>query len=365
MAKFIVTPVGISILINGLREKVKEINSFANFQENDTSPEFIKFKKEFEPQFLAFKQELYKLSDNELKILSAELHALLKFYEKERSQNNFHQLIITDTYLGRKSADLIKQIIETKNLGIVNSYSPKGLKTNDVQEFQTALSDLVKELSSQLELYKQQNYEIIFNLTGGFKSINSFLQTMASLWADRSIYIFEKTEELLIIPKLPIKVDEQIFRENINLFRKLELELPVNINEINYLPKTLYYDIAGEYTLTEWGELVWQKIKQELYKENLLAPLTEKIDYSSEFKKDFEKLSKEEKRQLNEKIDKLILYVKKGINPKSLRYHSLTGEISKKYSHEFYPFSGDDSRRVYCNEKNNKIILKKIGAHLK
>lgn len=54
-----------------------------------------------------------------------------------------------------------------------------------------------------------------------------------------------------------------------------------------------------------------------------------------------------------------------GKNLKSLRHHSLQGEISKKYSHGFYPFDGDDSRRVYWNEKDNKIVLEKIDDHLK
>ncbi len=63
-------------------------------------------------------------------------------------------------------------------------------------------------------------------------------------------------------------------------------------------------------------------------------------------------------------LEKYILTERKE-NLKSLNYHRLEGKIASSYTHEFYPFEGNDSRRVYCNERNGEIIIEKLDAHLK
>jgi hypothetical protein len=90
-----------------------------------------------------------------------------------------------------------------------------------MEEFERGLTDGVKELSEILEGFRRGGYQIIFNLTGGYKSVNSFLQTMATLWAQKSIYIFEGSQEVLEIPQLPLKLDQQVFERYFHLFKKL------------------------------------------------------------------------------------------------------------------------------------------------
>jgi len=181
-----------------------------------------------------------------------------------------------------------------------------------------------------------------------------------------SIYIFEGSNELLEIPRLPIKVDEEFIVENYNIFRSLELGILVDEKKVEKLHKTLVLKIDNEYSLSAWGEMVWQKVKNKIYKEKLIEPLQrDKIIYSKRFKKEFESLNPSEKLQLNKSIDKLERLVAFDENLKSLRYHPLKGEEASKYSHEFYPLDGNDSRRVYCNEIDGKKILEKIGPHLK
>jgi CRISPR/Cas system-associated protein Csm6 len=65
---------------------------------------------------------------------------------------------------------------------------------------------------------------VVFNLTGGFKSVQGFLQAISSFYADETIYIFQFSSELLQIPRLPIKLDTQgIIDENLTIFRRLGL----------------------------------------------------------------------------------------------------------------------------------------------
>ncbi len=360
--QYILTTVGLSFLTNGLKDifKASDIYANSNKQENEIDKEFI---AKFEIKFEKLKNEILAFDSEKLQKLSAELNALLRYNRFEK--NDIYKLLCTDTYLGRKSAELIENYLKSRNLN-VSIYQPKDLKTSEIESFHIALTDMVKDLSEELQGYKDSGYEIVFNLTGGFKSVNSFLQTMASLYADKSLYIFESSNELLTIPRIPIKVDEKIIIKNIQIFRALELNILQRNKELENFPKTLILNMGNEYTLSAWGEIVWQKVKIEFYKNELIEPLQKsKIEYSKEFKKDFQKLNQKEKLQLNKSIVKLEQYIAHGKNLKSLRYHDLKGEVAQNYSHEFYPFDGNDSRRVYCNEKDKKIILQKIDAHLK
>jgi len=359
---FILTSCGLSILTNYLREFnifPNKIYKYSNATKDEIDENFL---KKIELAIDDLKEKIITFDDEKLKKLSAELNALVTFYNGNFDKNDFHMLLHTDTYFGKLSTEVLEVFLKGKGLQ-VNKFLAKDLKTSSLEEFQIALSEVVKDLSNILEGYKASSYEIVFNLTGGFKGVNAFLQTMASLYADKSIYIFETGDELLNIPRLPVTIDMEFFKENYEILRKLELG--IYDKEVEKLPQSIVMKIGDEYTLSPWGEMVWQKFKSEYYKDDLKKLVVNNIVYSNEFIKDVEKLNPLEKLQLNKNLEKLEDYKINGINLKSLNYHSLSGEISQKYSHEFYLFDGNDSRRCFCNENNGKIIIEKIGPHLK
>jgi len=362
--KFILTSCGLSLLTNFLRDNFnilpKEVYKFSNLKKTEVEKDFLAL---IDKAVEKLKNQIKKYSNEELRKLSAELNALISFYNGEFNNKDMHYLFVTDTYLGEVVVDILKDFLISKGLQ-VQKFIAKDLNTSSLEEFEMALSDVIKDLSEDFEGYKSSGYEIIFNLTGGYKSVNSFLQTMATLWADKSIYIFESSNELLEIPKLPLKLDNEIFDKYFEIFKKLEENGVFNEEELKNIPSSLYIKIDKNYGLSSWGAIVWEKYKNEYMKKNLI-PLIDNVKFSKEFLKDFEKLNPSEKYQINKTLQKLENYILKNENLKSLRYHSLSGEIAQKYSHEFYPFDGNDSRRVFCNEENNKIILEKIDDHLK
>ena len=358
--KFVLTSCGLSLLTNHLKKFnifPNEVYKYSNLKKDEIDKEFL---EKFDNALNVLEDEIIDLSNEELKKLSAELNALITFYNGKFNKNDIHMLFHTDTYLGEKVAEVLKLFLQ--NIGLnTQTFKAKDLNTASVEEFQLSLSDVVKDLSEILEGYI--GYEIIFNLTGGFKSVNSFLQTMATLWADKSIYIFESSNELLIIPKLPLKIDEDIFIKYFNVFRALELGIETNIPK--EIPLSIINKIDNDYILSPWGEILWQKIKNEVYKERLITPISKNIIYSENFKKQFESFSPDEKYQINKTLDKLERYEEFNENLKSLRVHELSGEVSKKYNLECYPFDGNASRRLYCNKEDKKIALEIIGPHLK
>ena len=359
------TSCGLSILTNFLQSEKgippKDVYKYANAKKKDIDSGFL---KTVDNAIDILQERIIELNAHELKRLSAELNTLVTFYDNRFDAQDFHLLLHTDTYLGTVTAEILEYFLKSRGLQ-VGKFLAKDLNTDSTEAFEWSLGEIIKDLSQTIEGYRARGYEIIFNLTGGFKGSNSFLQTMASLYADKSIYIFETGKELLVIPRLPIKIDEEFFEKNLDIFRALELGIEVDEDVLQDLPKSVIAQIGDEYILSPWGEIAWQKYKSMLYQERLIEPLSQAIEYSETFKKDFTSLNPIEKLQLNNSIDNLEKYILDKTNLRSLRYHPLKGEISRRYSHEFYPFDGNDSRRVYCNEVDGHIILEKIDAHLK
>ena len=359
---FILTSCGLSLLTNYLKKHAitpPEVYRYSNASKDEIDREFL---VKLEEGLEHLKVDITTFFNEELRKLSAELNALIAFYNGVFSQQDIHMLFHTDTYLGKRVAEILQHFLQSRGLN-AQLFCAKDLNTASLEEFHIALSDVVKDLSEILENFRH-GYEVIFNLTGGYKSVNSFLQTMATLWADRSIYIFETSNELLTIPRLPLTIDESIFQKHIQLFRSLELGF--GVDELpNDIPLSLVNKIGDEYTLSPWGELLWQKVKNEIYRTKLVQPLHTQIIYSDEFIKQFASLNPSEKLQINKTIDKLERYLAFDENLRSLRLHSLSGEIAQKYNLECYPFDGNDSRRLYCNRVEEKIILEKIASHLK
>jgi putative CRISPR-associated protein (TIGR02619 family) len=363
---FILTSCGLSLLTNYLKKMdidTKSVYKYSNNSENEIDKEF---KKIVDDSLEKLKNEILNetFSNDELKNFSAEMNSILSFYKNNFNKKDIHLLLFTDTYFGKKVAEVLKVFLENKGVTVIE-FLAQDLKTSNIEEFQLALSEIVKRLSDEINGYKQNGYNIIFNLTGGFKSVNSFLQTMASLYADKSIYIFETSSELLEIPRLPITIDKSFFEKKFDVLRKLEKNLNIGEKLLENFPKSIIIKIGDEYAFSPWGEIVWQKYKNDIFQTKIINPIVDNIKYSEEFMKNIEKLNPYEKYQLNKSIEKLENYVIKKENLKSLKYHSLNGQISQKYSNEFYPFDGNDSRRVYCNEKDKEIILEKIDSHLK
>jgi hypothetical protein len=82
---------------------------------------------------------------------------------------------------------------------------------------------------------------VTFNLVGGFKSLQGYMQTLGMLFADESVYVFEGERELLRIPRLPLDIDSscrKTMEENLLLFRRLSFASEgVSSTECAGLPK--------------------------------------------------------------------------------------------------------------------------------
>lgn len=359
MKKLIISPCGTSILTNGATEEERKVlNKNSNAKESSISKED---KEIISSRIKKIKEEIKDWGIVDAQKKSAELNSLIQFYKSDLKQLQDHHLLIkTDTYLGTETATIIQQYLEQNNIG-VEILDIKDLRTEDLNSFQLALSEIVRDFSKRLDEYKKSGYEIIFNLTGGFKSIQGFLQVLAMFYADKTIYIFETGKELLEIPRIPIKADEiEVFEKYLISFRKLACGVDADVSGI---PEIFLLQIDEEVSLSPWGEIAWKNAKNIIYEQKLHPSPTEKIKYSDGFLKDIQNLQPHRRKELNEKIDDLFRYLETNQNLKSLNFKTISKGAKRKSTHEIYANS-DEAKRIYCHYEDNVVILDEYGEHL-
>lgn len=356
----IVSTCGTSILTNTTEEPLRKIlNLYANLKQADECPPDERAL--IESHIRKRQQTLLQADDQECARLSAELNAVLQFYQSTSESQDMHILLHTDTWLGTQTGHIIRSILEKKGFA-VDTPNIKDLRTQDLTGFQLALSDLVKWASETLPSYQNQ-YRIVFNLTGGFKSIQGFMQALAMLYADESIYIFE-TGALLRIPRLPLKMDaELVIRENLSILRQLECGLKNLDFTVTNFPETFLLHIDSDTVLSPWGELVWQDHKPQIYCEQLHESPSTRIYFTDKFKSSVENLEADRLRQINERIDDLVRFTHTGEHLKRLSFHRLQGKPYGNSTHEIYAFS-DDAKRIYCHYEQDVIVLDALDKHL-
>lgn len=297
--------------------------------------------------------------------MSAELNGIITYYQRDLKPNgDYHLLLCTDTWLGQQTAELVKLWL-TKTGFTVEIKRQADLQTKDLLAFQCALSDLVKWCEEVVSGYEKSGYKIVFNLTGGFKSVQGFLQTLATFYADETVYIFETSSELLKIPRLPVQLATlPIIEQYIDIFRRLAIGLNVKSSNIHDIPETLLLNIEGEWTLSPWGEIVWQKTKKELYAKTLYSSPSKKIRFADSFLASMKSLSPDRLCLVNEKIDLLTQYLEKGVELRSLDFKQVRGNARPPSTHEMDAWADQDAKRLFGHYEGSVFILDKLDKKL-
>ncbi|MFZ5808322.1 MAG: putative CRISPR-associated protein [Chloroflexota bacterium] len=299
--------------------------------------------------------------------LSAEVNGIVKLYNCQfnKAHQDHHLLLCTDTWLGETSAQIVSEWLKQQGIKIVEVKRQTDLQTEDIISFQYALSEIVSWCAETLPTYRNNAYHIIFNLTGGFKSIQGFLQTLAMFYADESVYVFETASDLLRIPRLPVKIiGEETVHQHIKTFRRLSMGL--SVLQLDDIPETLLMEMGGEKTLSTWGELVWAQTKKQIYEEQLWPSPSPRLSFSHNFERSVRELSKDRLVLINERIDQLAkcLETNGGYNPSSLDLKPLKGNPCPPSTHEIDAWADQDAKRMYGHYDSGNFILDKLGNAL-
>ena len=292
-ALLMLSSMGTSLLTNGADDVTrKALNRLANAHEEElTQDERVLIDSRIEAVHAA----LAGSNRQSWQRASAEVNSLQAYLEERRhhsSAQDMHIFLATDTYQGQQTAEIVRQYINEQGLGQAIVVTPRGLSTKGRDVFMRAMVELVNWCEEHLPPYRTAGYRIVFNLTGGFKSVQGYLNTLGMLYADELVYLFEPpTCALLTIPRLPLRLDT----EEMSLQHAVTLGL---LDAAGIFPVKLLPDLAmmpelyiervmeeGEECagLSPWGVAIWKQARKTIYAELLSWP---GLRYSDEFRRD-------------------------------------------------------------------------------
>ncbi|NTV45694.1 MAG: putative CRISPR-associated protein, partial [Chlorobiales bacterium] len=340
--------------------------TYANCHEEESSDVILSLVNRLQLKAL---EQLESRSVSEIRKASAELNGLIGLNGGKipSNQQDMHILVATDTVQGRATATTVKEYLQKCGcLAMVTI--PKNLSTKDECHFSEGIKDLLIWCDEVIPKYKEDGYEIVFNLTGGFKSLQGYMNTIGMFYADRMAYIFESPESKLIeIPRLPIKLDNDLFRKHITDVLLLSAGQEYHAELFPEIAESLLDQIDGYVILSLWGTLVWNKIKHELLAENLID--LPGLIYEPSFLSDFKKINRDSNKvKLNEVLAKISMLVQKEQGStrllkadSGLQYENLKNRSfqNKPVGH----FRVTQGLRVSCVSENGKLRLLHYGEH--
>ena len=380
MPNLIVSTCGTSLLTNGADGDMRRLLvTHANAKEQDIG---VPLRDKIDDWVKQRQAHLLDSDDKEATRLSAELNGLLAYYEAAGgaiSANGQDQywLMVTDTWLGQKSFECIGGWLEGRFGQPATKVTAGGLNTSSLVDFRAALADIVKQLDDlDLPRWRDRGYRVVFNLTGGFKSVNGFMQTVGMLFADECFYLFEGSRELMRVPRLPVRLDATTaFKENLEAVRKMANGEELTRSACGTLPGTLLFEVCEDSVqLSEWGMALWTAARSGIYGEGLMQPLSDRLHLSDAFCRQANDrhgiLAQSERLDtLNRRIDDLArcLDSNDGHNPNRLDFKRLKGNPRPPSTHEFDIWSGLGNRGFGHYETRNGeevFVVDAIGGHL-
>jgi len=368
--KLIISTVGTSILTNVIENNNEraELYNNSNCRSKDECPESaIKLIDQLREK--ALEKLSQNLDSTSLRRLSAELNGIYGLFNGTKINNqDFHYLITTDTYQGKICGEILREFFIKKGIN-VDIYTPRELTTKTKYNFEQGVKNLLKWCDENLTGYKKSGYEIIFNLTGSFKSLQGYMNTIAMFYADKIIYIFESEKaELIEIPRLPIEIDNKIIEEHKDKIILMSAGYNyTNKDDIINLPKTIIDEFEGTFFLSVWGKLLWDKTKGKILVKDLIElPF---LEYTDKFRKLFNEATDTDKVILQEtlaKVSKILMEndfdISKLKQDGGLKYENYTNKKDEN-NNSIGHFRISQSDRISCVAKNRKLYLRKFGRH--
>ena len=362
----IVSTCGTSLLTNNVAPDLRNLlTDFANQSRAEGVP--VEPRQRIQQHLDRRREEFARETDlKRLMELSAELNGIVRFYEGNPGvARDQHVLLATDTWLGESTARIVANVLERYGHRF-EIKRVRDLRTDDPDSFRWAMSDLVAWCAETLKGYRDVGYRVVFNLTGGFKSVQGFMQALGMVYADESIYVFERTEQLLRLPRLPVQLDaEAILRRHLAVFRRIAAGLPVREAEVADVPESLVNVLDGQAAFSPWGELVWREACRAVYGAGLLAFITPRLVAGSQFERSLEKLGPDQLRQINERLDQLARRLEEGetYNPRSLDFKKLKTPVQGS-THECDAWAEHGALRLFGHFEDGRYVLDRLDKGL-
>jgi putative CRISPR-associated protein (TIGR02619 family) len=342
------------------------LNRLSNAADLSGEPEAAEKVDELELRAL----ELLETGDVKTRRLnSAELNGIYGLYENRLSGGgqDVHCLIATDTALGMRSAALIERFLQKEGIN-VTVFAPTGLNTASIEGFSGGMKQLLMWCEKTIPGYRDAGYEVVFNLTAAFKSLQGYLNIVGMFYADRMVYIFEGSDRLLSIPQLPIQIDTEGLKRHADKLALLAANAILPIQDLGGMPEGLLdTDEQGSAMISDWGLLVWNRMKHRILGEKLIV--LPNLTYEASFEKDFANASAKERIVLQETLASASAYLLEAAGDCAalkrhggLQYDNYTGKKAVQ-GRPIGHFRVTQGVRVSCLAEDGVLNLRHFGAH--
>ena len=267
---------------------------------------------------------------------------------------------------GKTTGELTKNFLLDRGLS-ANIYVPSGFSTASTASFAEGIDNLLIWLREDIYRSYHHSHQIYFNLVGGFKSMQGYMNTLGMFYADAIIYIFEgQNFELITIPRLPISI--KVDRTTIEPYKKqlalMNAGADLKVSVAKSIPEALVYVVEDEMTLSTWGKLVWGECKDEILVRELLS--FPRLKYESSFIADYNKTKDKDKMiKLQETLARVShLLVKHNGDRSILRKDGgILYETYKGKHSDIDHFYITQNNRVSCVPQDGGLLLRHYGEH--
>ncbi len=293
---------------------------------------------------------------------SAELNGVVRL---GLSGRDVHYLIATDTLQGRLCAEIAAEWIQTAGATAIPQ-PISGLSTADTESFSDGINTLLEWCDATLPECRAQNRRVVFNLVGGFKAMQAYLQALGMFYADEIVYIFESGSDLIRIPRLPVKWDHEGLSEHAAVMARLAHDATdVTLDMVAGVPEA-YLEIVdcGDQQLvglSTWGRAAWLSNRQAILAGDLLDHPN--LSYEARFARDYRGLSDTVGRMhVQESLARVsVLLAKGGLElvrkDGSLQY----GPLGSHPGVDHYRATQD--LRVTCERDGLRLKMRRCGHH--
>ena len=366
--RVVISTIGTSLLtnqINRYEESEKnwytQLRDAANLTEKNTSKEVLAIISILKNRAI---EKLKKSSIPHIREASAELNGIYGLYTEklQDGRQDIHWLISTDTAQGKATAEIVKEFLSKQGLSITEIYTPPGLSTATTEAFSEGIDDLIMWLRDTV-LPLKNTYKICFNLVGGFKSLQGYMNTIGMFYSNEIIYIFEgKESNLITIPRLPIKIDESQIEPYAVQFALMDAGGGISLSEVGDIPESMIGEYNQEKVLSTWGQLIWGESKRNILSKRLLN--FARLQYEDTVREDYNRIrDTREKVTLQENLAKVSALLIKSSGDTSVLFQPL-GYTRYQGSNQIDHFRVNDSLRVSCKVIEGGILsLRRYGSH--
>ena len=372
MVRLVISTVGTSVLTNQIDRDIDDngwyerLQQTANYTDNEIQhyPDIKQFILELKERA---EQELSSNDTEKIRKATAELNGIYGLYNEQIEQGipDTHLLVTTDTAQGTVAAEIVESFLKSKGLTNISTHDRSGLSTASSDIFVEGMAKLFPSIQETIKKWKKSKYTICFNLVGGFKALQGYFNTIGMFYADEIIYVFEGSNQLIKIPKLPVKVDvSEIKPYEVQLAMMDVGEISTSWEEAQKVPKEWVFIIEPKMILSAWGELLWDQCKEELLSKEKPLPFP-KLEYHESFLNDYQAKPANEKIILQENLARaacLLKNHKDGIS--AMKQDGIFKLRRYKGKHkDLDHFDLPKDRRISCIARENILYLRHYGEH--